>query len=1264
MANKILDNSKGREVVSYVQGELPHSKEAKFAIGYFYLSGFQLVESHFPVGSDLKPFLKIVMGRETDSETSSELITGYEAREKIKQELLEELQSTELSDEKKDNIRSLANLIEKGIIEIKLFESARLHAKLYLFLNHNPSPNASKGQALVGSSNFTSAGLTQNKELNIKISDAEEIDYLNEWYDKLWDEASEFKKDLLKIVEVSGIKKPSAATPEYPHIGTLVSPEELFKYLVYKWFDGKVMNMLKKDILAEFQMVGVLNTIKIIDYYNGAIVADSVGLGKSFIAMAIIEEFIQKKHTDWIKKDNGGVPGVLLIVPPSVINQWEELIIGSLDNKDESEYKYLQAGQLIKIQKSDFFKNKHVSIAGAYKENDISFQIFTENGNELLGIIRLYSVGLFQSDPAYNKLLDTFKETYDLIVVDEAHKFKNRGSNRWKSLKALHKKKNHKLNKMLLLTATPMSNSIYELYNLIQLFNDETFQPFTLKGIMVSKLFETYQKAFQESKTNDSDEKRKELLDAASELKQKVIDEVVLLRTRKYIKENFQDVKINDKPLVFQDPVVSSLDYSGYSSKQFQDFISLVCKVLPELEFEHTKLYGAISVFFGDTTASENTGSGMGIKIADLFRLLLGKRIESSVYAFETTLRKIAFKERTALFYFTHNISIVKSKQDLQKFIEKLLEETKIKADFELNEEENYLEEDPKWFQSVWNLWTQYTKIELEKQKSDMPLTDAIILDFGSRSVVSNLKNDLKNIEAILEKLDDLKEKDADGNNLILGDLPHTGKDALQEKMPIWIYKYDPKIIALRQILGSPSGQSEILKVPNLSDKKTIIFTQYKDTAYYLYRNLEDWVNKNSFAKEIYQDIKHNNRSRIGLVTGETDSSSRNNLKKRFAPRANKGEDEIKRAGELNVLVATDAFSEGVNLQDGHALVNFDLPWNPMLIVQRVGRVNRIGSENIVDVINFKPTDEIQLIVTVLAKLKEKIKDITNILGKESKILDADEEISVETFGQKIQKMSEVSIDDLEEMGMSDELKKGFSLKDKLQADEFKLLNEIQTNLRYTPRDFAKYEKEIYSNKIYYSFVPGADKVYSIYEFKRGKEGERKVLEKKILSSSLENPTLVTEESPLALLHLVKEDNKAKPVKILEIADLLKSFKAKVDERKEEIEDATVIVQRGFLNKLTDFLGRHAPFKQNDLNWKEKLPVVFNKLNILRPQEHVPKIRTLLETAGVLNEKSGKVGLTDPDKSLDILYEYLKFITDINFEQEINHYGWFYERKN
>ena len=190
------------------------------------------------------------------------------------------------------------------------------------------------------------------------------------------------------------------------------------------------------------------------------------------------------------------------------------------------------------------------------------------------------------------------------------------------------------------------------------------------------------------------------------------------------------------------------------------------------------------------------------------------------------------------------------------------------------------------------------SKIELEKQKSDLPLTDVIILDFGSRSVVSNLKNDLKNIEAIIEKLNDLKEKDADGNNLILGDLPHTGKDSLQEKMPIWIYKYDPKIIALRQILGSPSGQSEILKVPNLSDKKTIIFTQYKDTAYYLYRNLEDWVNKNSFAKEIYQDIKHNNRSRIGLVTGETDSSSRNNLKKRFAPRANKGEDEIKREND------------------------------------------------------------------------------------------------------------------------------------------------------------------------------------------------------------------------------------------------------------------------------------------------------------------------------------------------------------------------------
>lgn len=1262
-SKRILDNSEGREVFQFLESELPKSKEAKFAIGYFYISGFKLVDSHFPSDIETTPFLKMVMGSETDQDTGIQIISGYERREKIKQEILEELQDPEISEEQKQNIDSLAELIVKEKIEIRLFENSKLHAKLYLFLNNSESEFASQGTALIGSSNFTYAGLTKNRELNTVVTDSEQIDYLNSWYDSLWQEASEFHKDLLKLIQISGIRKTEKAKKEYPELGKFISPDELFKYLIYKWFDGKVMNMSKKDVLSEFQMVGVLNTIRMIDYYNGAIVADSVGLGKSFIAMAIIEEFINGKHRDWILKEEG-VPSVLMIVPPSVLNQWEELIIGEIDNTN-NEYNYLKAGQLIQINNSHFFKNKQIIAEGELKDNDKSFKIYDDTGEILLGKIRLFSIGLFQSNPDTNKKLDKFRDEFDLIMVDEAHKFKNRNSNRWRSLSKLHKKPNNKINKMLLLSATPMSNSIYELKNLIELFNDETFQPFVLKGINVNELFRSYQILFQQSKEDDSEEIKKQVRDKALELKRKVIDEVVLLRTRSYIKQNFSNVTINDKSLVFKDPQVHSLDYSSYIQKVFSEFSDFLIQELNNLEFEHTKLYGAINVIFGDSSG-EKANPGATIRIADIFRLLLGKRLESSVYAFEVTLRKVLYKEKSSHVYFTNYIHKVKTKKELQTFLESLLENTKIKSNFELSEEEreDFLSDDAKWFQSVWSLWEIYAEeYKVQKNKNDF-LTIEKLIEFASFRVIQNLENDITLIEKILEKLDALKEKDEKGEPVILDDLPKDNRDGIDSNFPIWSYLYDPKLNALKQILGSASEQSKSLKAPNLSEKKTVLFSQYKDTTYYLHRALENWSKKTIYVKEVYFDIQNKNRSRIGLVTGDTDSMSRINLKKRFSPKANNGFEEIKKSGELKLLIATDAFSEGVNLQDGEAIINYDLPWNPMLIVQRVGRINRIGSENDVDVLNFVPSEELQVLVSVLSKLKSKIQIITHVMGKDSKILDPNEEISVETFGQKIKNLSEISIDDLEEMGISDELKSGFSAKDKLQTEEFQLLNEIQFRLNYSGKDFEKFQEEKYQNKVFYSFIPGSDRLYSIYEFQRGKEGERKTLEKKIFSTSMQNSNGTKEESPLILLNLVKDNKKVGPVKIIEIAEVLNQFQSKTEEIKKEIEDATVIKQRGFFNRLSDFLGRHAIFKQNDPLWRDKLPEVFNKLNILKPQEHVPKIRSLLEEAKILQEKSGKVGLKDPDKAVEILYEYLKDKTVINYEQNIINYGWFYERQN
>ncbi len=165
--------------------------------------------------------------------------------------MIGDLQQTDLSDIQKKNITLLKKLIAENIIEIKLFEKSKLHAKLYLFLTNPPSEYQSPGLAVVGSSNFTKKGLTQNKELNVVLTSREEVVYLNKWFDELWEEAIDFSEDLIKIIDYSGV---TAEKTKYPKLGEHIEPELLFKYLVHHWFDGRVKNLLKKDVPMEISV--------------------------------------------------------------------------------------------------------------------------------------------------------------------------------------------------------------------------------------------------------------------------------------------------------------------------------------------------------------------------------------------------------------------------------------------------------------------------------------------------------------------------------------------------------------------------------------------------------------------------------------------------------------------------------------------------------------------------------------------------------------------------------------------------------------------------------------------------------------------------------------------------------------------------------------------------------------------------------------------------------------------------------------------------
>ncbi len=1218
IAPNIIDNSPNRELLMVLKDQLKNSKEAKFAIGYFFLSGFSLVKEDFPKNYEKLPFLKIIMGNETTYPTKEELVEGYNLREIFKQRMLEDLQKVKFREKQLKNLETLRDLVANNVIDVRLYDKSRLHAKLYLFITKPEEKYGSIGLGVVGSSNFTAEGLTKNKELNILLTSREEVLYLNEWFDQLWNEAIEFREDLLKVIDLSGVLPGSS----YPNIGELIDPKTLFKYLVYRWFEDRVLNLLKKDILLEFQLVGVMNAINIINFYNGVILADSVGLGKSFMACAIIEEFLNRKHPTWIAENKE--PAVLLILPPSIIPQWEELLI--------SPYYFLKNN--IK---------KPIKDLNNYK----IYEIYDEQGRKQIGKISFLSLGIFEKMKEQN--LKTLAEEYELFVIDEAHKYRNKNTNRWKNVRKLQKKEDEFLNKFLLLTATPLNNSINDIINLIKLFTDDTFTPFVLKGIPIINLIKKYLDFKKKLQKNDDDNIKKDMKIAATEIKQKILDEIMVLRTRKYIMEEFKDLKINGRPLIFKDPKPYSLDYSSFYVTDYKKLIKTIKEELDMIMFEYTKLYGTRVVVFEEETIDEEEEIKHYVEVADLFKLLLGKRLESGIYPFETTLTRIYEKEKNFYKVFKEEMESILSKEKLRDVIEKAIKEAKIYMELEEIQEEYDIEEEEEetWLDRVLRILIEYAEEIKEKDKS---YTEVELLKLGLRKVIENIENDLKIMDNIFQSLNRLKEKE-NGDYKKLGKIPKEKEDIVD--LPIYSYSNDPKLESLKQIIGKPSFKSETLKdIPSLNGKKIIIYTQYKDTAYYLYYNLLDWVNKEIDLHTWLKDESHG-QFKLGLVTGDTDTSTKINYLKRFAPNANNGDEVVKKLGSIEILISTDALSEGVNLQDADAVINYDLPWNPMIIVQRVGRVNRIGNERDVYVINYIPSDEIEVIVGILRKLQEKIKDITLIIGKDVKILSPDEEISIETFGEKIKDISKLSISDLENYRVSDDFKlfipEGIPQE---QLDEYKLLNIIQYELGYTLEDF----KDVMNMEDgpYYSFIEGNDKLISVYEFYRGKY---KIM-KKIISISKNGK--IENETPLVYLDLIKSRQK-NPKNIENAMENLKKMDDQAKKVVEELREKYQPEQKGFLYNLYNKLLLE---RSKAENFKDDYNRVMSVLQTIPYRQYSSEVKQILIEKSLIEFNRDDITIKDLKQTVETLLEFFreKGISGTeSLKLEKRNIGWYYE---
>lgn len=686
-------------------------------------------------------------------------------------------------------LRRLIACLRGQNVEVRRYERAFLHAKAYIFA---PSADSIGGRAgvIAGSSNLTGGGLRRNLELNLGRYDDPVVTQARAWFDALWEEAEPV--DLARV---------------FDEIFSPYTPWEVFLRILYQLYGTELATLEKEDYnlpLTSFQVHGVARTLRLLRERGGAIVADEVGLGKTFIAGEVIRVYRANRQR------------VLLICPAQLRDTtWKKFL-----NRFEFDrgVECLSYGQLA---------------------NDIQLR-----------------------DPqrphAAQTHLQSPLDDYHLVVVDEAHNFRNPDTPTRAAVlrRLLFGQARH----VLLLTATPVNNSLWDLFHLIRFF---ARQDAFLADRGVISVYERFRQAMREDPANLS-----------PDVLYPIIDAVCVKRTRQFVKKHYSGDTIKGPdgralPIVFPEPKAISVRYK--LTDPLPELFDAIEEALdPEggpsaLTFSR---YAVESFSKGEKDAENEAQVAATI---GLLRSALLKRFESSALAFCRTLDTLIKNHQLFLSALDRGY-VLKSR---------LLRE--IAADDEALLEELLMESSDK-----------------------LPA-----YDFRSNDLRAAVKADLAKLCALRDKMGKLSPD------------------------------RDPKLKALVHELEQIVAQAREEATDTIDEiqrRKVLLFSFFADTVEYVREFLRAEVKRNP-ALRCY-------RNRIVAVTGDDDLEdevSRQDAIYGFAPVSTEAPRE--RDGDLyDILITTDVLAEGVNLQQCRNIINLDVPWNPMRLVQRHGRIDRIGS--------------------------------------------------------------------------------------------------------------------------------------------------------------------------------------------------------------------------------------------------------------------------------------------------------------------------------
>ena len=864
----LIDN-RGLKLVDYLRAKFNKAKTLRVVSAYFNIYGYEALREQLKKVERVR----FLYGEPTSADNVDPRNNEYKAYWIHDKQLAprQTLRQKQLAADCQD-------WLKKSSVEVRSIKRSNfLHGKMYI----SETTNDNEDSAVVGSSNFTGSGLgssaNPNLEINVASTDKSEINQLKNWFDELWNDDTQTEDVKRKVMAALG-RLGEDQSPEIVYYKTLY---EVFKDELDRLGEGDdqpphIKRLDQTEIwkqLYAFQRDGYLSIINKLEQLNGCILADSVGLGKTYTALAVIKHFELKYNAN-----------VLVLCPKKLENNWKRFtrIFGLKSNPfvdDGFQYKVLAHTDLSRTE-------GHA--------NGIDLEKFDWSG-------------------------------FNLVVIDESHNFRNATSSKKdENGKPIRSSRYDKLldevireggnTKVLMLSATPVNISFRDLRN--QLYLMTARSPYALREPLGIFSYESVLKEAQKKFENWAQGSRRpdkhDMVGTLGGDLFRLINGVSVARSRRQIEKHYEsDLQIIGTFPEAMEPEKRTPPTDHEKKLSYDDLNEDIGNVSLALYNPSDYLPPDMQQAMLNVNESSNVPSNLKFRLRSesnftgIMRVNLLKRLESSVDSFVKTLQKIL---------------------DDVKNLEARIADFERTGDPEMTVKEGPQNEKPQNDKDEDN--DEGEELELSEPAKSYRLKDL----------------DLKKYKEQLEKDRELLTQIRDKAKCI-------GPDR------------DGKLKALRQDIRNRAAMPTVDKDGN-SSRKMLIFTTFKDTGNYLYENLQ------KLAAEL--------RLNIAFVSGtsvETEFGKEkfDDVLDNFAPVA-RGRNPDSEEPEIDLLIATDCISEGQNLQDCDLVVNYDIHWNPVRLIQRFGRIDRIGSRyEHIRMINYWPTDDMDYYLNLRKRVETRM---------------------------------------------------------------------------------------------------------------------------------------------------------------------------------------------------------------------------------------------------------------------------------------------------